>query len=247
MADRTGSRIGVQMVISGAVRCENQVIVEGTISGTFSGKRLIIGQKAHVEGHVTSDVIECSGHITGDIFAASFILKKTGCHVGTVETAELTVEPGAVLDCALQSGTSKPSQVKTRAKKNDVLKSTPKLVEALFSSIQDGGRPCCMEIPHSRRRKVYESVLQLLEKGKPLIRITGEKGSGKSTLVDKLKTDFPGEIHTLVVADQVGSIATMLERVGSDLGIEGSTALQQGELLEKIRVILAEKGRKAVG
>ncbi len=112
MVDGTGSRIGTQMVITGDIHCENQVVVEGTLSGSFSGKRLIIGEKGHVKGHVISSVIECSGHIEGDIYTGSFILKKTASHAGTVEAAELTVEPGAVLDCALQSGTSKPTQVK---------------------------------------------------------------------------------------------------------------------------------------
>lgn len=112
MADRTGSRIGVQMVITGDVHCESQVVVEGTLSGIFSGTRLIVGETGHVKGHVTSNVIECSGHIEGDIVTGSFILKKTARHAGTVETTELTVEPGAVLDCALQSGIPKPPRVK---------------------------------------------------------------------------------------------------------------------------------------
>lgn len=240
MADTIESKIGELMVITGDIRCESRVIVEGKISGSFTGQVLVVGENGQVEGDVAADVIECLGRIEGDIVTTSFTLCKSGYHVGTVETAELTVEPGAILGCALQSGASKRHQITEEAKVREVERSRESVLQALLSSFQ-AGRFCCMDLPNSSRQKLYTSLLGLVKRGKQLIKVTGANGSGKSTLVEKLQDCLPEKIETYVVTNQVGSVVALLEQLGSDLGIEGNTARSQREVLEHIKLILADK------
>lgn len=108
MVDKIESKIGESMVITGDIYCEHPVVLEGKVAGSFAGKKLIVCERAQVKGDVSGEVIECFGRMEGAIVTSSFILRKSGCHVGTVETTELTVESGAILDCALQSGVLKP-------------------------------------------------------------------------------------------------------------------------------------------
>lgn len=95
------------MVISGDVVCTGRLVIEGKLEGSFSGPDLLVKETGQMIGLVTGEAIECFGRIEGRAFAGSLSLRQTGCQVGTVEVQALDIEPGAVLDCVLQSGTLK--------------------------------------------------------------------------------------------------------------------------------------------
>jgi cytoskeletal protein CcmA (bactofilin family) len=107
MIDENESRIGPSMVITGEVESKARVSIAGKLEGSFSGPDLLVEETGQLIGLVCGEKIECFGRIEGKVFAKSLDLRSTGCQAGTCETQKLTVEPGAVLDCVLQSGTSK--------------------------------------------------------------------------------------------------------------------------------------------
>ena len=241
MVDENESIITQFMVITGTVECHGRVVLEGMLEGSFSGQCLDIRRSGKICGDIKATAINCSGHIEGRVVTDSLALRRGGRHVGTVETGKLVVEPGAILDCALQSGAMKSStplaSVTESASKPEVD------LGLLLSAFQEGVRPCCMDVPWSERLEIYSQLLELLEKGKPLIKVTGEAGSGKSLLVDKLRSTLPDFYKVLVVTDQGSSVAAVLHEVAANLAIDGIEDASQGELLTRIKTVLDDKRR----
>jgi type II secretory pathway predicted ATPase ExeA/cytoskeletal protein CcmA (bactofilin family) len=224
------------MVITGNVECHGRVILEGEVAGSFFGQSLEIRETGRISGSVTARAIDCSGHMEGNVVTDSLALRKTGRHVGTVRTRKLSVDRGAVFDCLLQSGEA-PVVQPPEAVSEPAGPSGVDLGQLLFA-YTEGTRPCCTDVPWSSRLKLYNSILGLLEKGKPLIKVTGEPGSGKSTLVEKLCQGLPPAYEILLVTDQVGSVAALLQGVAADLGIAGQAGASQGELVAPIKAAL---------
>ncbi|MBU1566251.1 MAG: polymer-forming cytoskeletal protein [Proteobacteria bacterium] len=242
MVDENESIIARYMLISGTVECHGRVVLEGTLEGSFAGQVLDIRQTGKISGDIRATAIDCSGHMEGSVVTDSLALRRSGRHVGTVETGKLSVEPGAVLDCALQSGSMKdPASTKSRQESNA---GTMVDLGLLLTAFQEGVRPCCMDVPWSARLDLHNQLLQLLEKKKPLIKVTGEPGSGKSLLVEKLRHTLAASYEVLIATDQGGSVAAVLQEVAVNLGIEKEVVeASQGELLARIKTVLDDKRR----
>ncbi len=247
MGKEKQSRIGHSMVISGDVECCDCIVVEGQMNGTFKGTDLHVAESGHVSGAVIADSIECFGRLEGDITTGALVLRQTGCHVGTVETSDLTVELGAILDCALQSGTKKVQ--KHQVLQKEVEQAPVVSLSKCSCAFQEGTRPCCMDVPWSDRKDLYNSIVDLLDKDKPLIKVTGEGGSGKSFLAQKVQDSLPGAYEVFLISEQVGAVASLVQSVATYLGVDISAVSAQGELIVEIKGVLKEKstrGQKVV-
>jgi MSHA biogenesis protein MshM len=89
----------------------------------------------------------------------------------------------------------------------------------------------------------------LLNKNKPLIKVTGEAGSGKSLLVQKVQDSLPGNFESFLISDQIGAVASLVQSVAADIGIDTSAVSSQGELIAEIKNVLKAKssrGQKVV-
>ena len=65
----------------------------------FSQFELIIGDEAQVTGQIEADVVVISGHFSGDIYSTQRVEIQAPAVVrGTVQTAILQIEEGAVFD-----------------------------------------------------------------------------------------------------------------------------------------------------
>lgn len=239
MVDENESIIARLMTITGSMESRGRVVLEGSFEGSFFGRTLKIGESGRIVGDIQAANIDCSGHMEGSVVTDSLVLRRTGRHVGTVETRELAVEPGAILDCALQSGAMKSSV----PAENVVENLTGQLIdlELLRTAFQEGVRPCCMDIPWSERMGLYNQLMELLEKGKPLVKVTGEPGSGKTVFVNKLRSSLPASHEVLVVRDRNGSITVILQEIAAALTIEGTLALSPAEVPERIKAALKQK------
>jgi MSHA biogenesis protein MshM len=239
--------IGRSMVISGDVECHSSIVVEGQMNGTFTGTDLHITDSGHVSGRIIAENIECFGRIEGDIATHSLVLRDTGCHVGTVKTSDLTVEPGAILDCALQSGQKRVQKQQTPQRV--VKKATVFDLSTCIHAFQEEMRPCCMDVLWSDRKELYNNIVDLLDKGKPLIKVTGESGSGKSLLALKVQNSLPDNYEIFLASEQTGAVAALVQGVAADIGIDTATFPSQKELIIEIKTVLKEKklgGKKIV-
>lgn len=227
------------MTISGTIECQGRVLVEGVLEGSFSGGELRIGESGRISGEIQARAIDCAGRMEGCVVTHSLILRRGARHVGTVETSQLSVELGAVLDCALQSGIGGDSPVSAGAANHSPVPTMD--IGRLLHAFEEGTRPCCMDIPWSQRLDLYSQLLSLLEKGKPLIKVTGGAGSGKSVLLAKLRSSLPSSFLVLKVRDQRGSVAAILLDVAEQLELGGVAELSQQVLLEAVKMALAER------
>jgi len=247
MVDENESIITRSMVIYGSVECHGKVILEGTLEGSFTGQVLDIRATGKISGDIKATAIDCSGRMEGSVVTDSLALRRSGRHVGTVETRKLAVEPGAVLDCALQSGSVKESL--TIEKITEGVMQPVIDLQSFLTAFDENVRPCCMDVPWSYRLELFSQLLELLERGKPLIKVTGEPGSGKTLLIDKLRRTLPASYEVILGTEQGGSVAAVLQEVSANLGIEGAAELSQNEVLARIKYALdarREGGQRVV-
>jgi type II secretory pathway predicted ATPase ExeA/cytoskeletal protein CcmA (bactofilin family) len=241
MVEENESIITRSMVISGSVESHGRVILEGSLEGSFLGRDLDIRLGGKIFGEIKAINIDCAGHMEGNVVTDSFALRRSGRHVGTVETRKLTVEPGAILDCALQSGAAIGPTAAPPAGK--AMSGSTLDLEPFLVAFREEVRPCCMDVPWSERLELYSRLLGLLEKDKPLIKVTGESGSGKSVLVEKIRQTLPESYRIVKLLDQTASVGAILQEVAEHLAVEGSVRLSQDELLVELKAALLEKRR----
>ena len=247
MKEKT-SKIAQSMQVDGDIVSSGDLIVEGELRGSFAGGNLIIGPSGRIVGEVKGGAIECAGHLEGHVEAASLKLTKGGCQAGTVVTEELAVESGAIIDCVLHSGTVdstlvQPAEIRAKARKNVDL-------TRYLGAFKEGQRPCCFEVPWSERWEMYDHILDLLKKNKPLIQVVGDNGSGKTVLVEKLLTASLKNYTLLCLREKIGSVTLLLKEVAASLGLTGHEKLTaRAQVLAQIRKELArrsENGERVV-
>jgi len=234
MAGKKQSIIDQSMTINGEITCAGQVIVKGEINGILSADSLIVEKNGRVQGQVAANEIECAGSIQGNVRSDRFVMKSSGNHLGTVETGELEVAFGATVDCVLQSGVhgiveaeNRMAEVRPPIHQVDLVK-----LGQIFS---DKKKCCAMDVPWSERRKLLGQVVNMVEKGKELIKITGDKGCGKTTFIMKLAGELPRSTKLSVLSDPVGSVKVLLATIAAALGSVPGEGESQDRLVERIR------------
>ena len=234
------------MKISGEMQCSGRVELGGQITGVFTGDCLEVHEGGMISGEIRAEKISCHGKLDGRIMTKQLFLGATACHTGIAETKELKIEPGARLDCLLQAGVAE-AQILTQAA--PVVR-MPKIdLRKVLNSFDDFGRSCCMDVPWSKRQEMYNSILELLARGKPLIKVLGEQGSGKTELFAKLKAALPDIFEIITVDNPVGSVNYLLQEVANNLGVTDTETFTQAELLKRIGAMadaMKKQGRRLV-
>jgi cytoskeletal protein CcmA (bactofilin family) len=96
----------ITVVLQRGCALEGRLQFEGTarIDGVFKGEIftpdiLVIGDEGQVSGQIEADVVVISGRFNGDIFATQRVeIQAPAVVKGTIQTAILQVEEGAVFD-----------------------------------------------------------------------------------------------------------------------------------------------------
>lgn len=238
--DNNVTIIGTTMVITGDVETTGPVVLSGTVDGAITGTTLSVAAGARLRGKIVADSIECAGFLEGNITTGHLHLKATAHHRGTVVTKGLEVEPGAILDCALQSGEASQKKSLPEGIAQQERRGRHDLGEYL-GCFEEQNRPCCYEVPWSRRMALYQQLLDILEKKKPLIKIIGEQGSGKSSMVAKLLEDLPKDYKVVQINLHEGSVAEVLRSAAEALGVsEVKNCTSQQEIVSSIRNVLSQ-------
>jgi type II secretory pathway predicted ATPase ExeA/cytoskeletal protein CcmA (bactofilin family) len=240
LMEENTSKIDESMRVLGDIVTDGDLLLEGELQGSFVGRNLIVGASGSIVGQVTGKTIDCAGRLEGNVQTESLKLRSGGCQVGTVVTRALEVEPGAEIDCALQSGAlAAPLSAPEPVAKEVVPAFNFNKYLGAFAEDQ---RPCCYEVPWSERRELYEHIVDLLKKDKKLIKVVGEEGSGKSVLVSKILNDSSPPFHVLLLKEKVGSVANLLQEVALSLGLlDQERVTGQEEHLAVIRLELARR------
>lgn len=219
------SVIDRSMTIVGEVTCPGLLFVKGKIDGNFRGGTVVIEERGEIHGKIAAGEIECCGHIEGNVLSDKFIMRKNGCHFGTVETKVLEVDPGANIDCVLQRGFSETPD-------SSVVQVD---LEGIRSIFDERGKSWAIDVPWSERRELFDQIVSLLGKGKQLIKITGERGSGKTTLIRMLSEKLSPDTKVCIINEPVGSVKDLLLTLAADLGISVDKSERRRDIVQRIR------------
>jgi type II secretory pathway predicted ATPase ExeA/septal ring-binding cell division protein DamX len=95
--------------------------------------------------------------------------------------------------------------------------------------------------PEAGRSEIFKALCDDLRAGKPLIRIIGSEGSGKTMLCRLLLRRLPENDFEIVYLDNpIGSFDDLLHVVCLDLGMDPAVVPEQG-ILSELRVLLARR------
>ena len=97
---QTNTVIAKDMILTGSLRGEGVVQVEGTVEGEADVKgAVIVAATGLFKGPISADVVRVAGCVEGSVTARDHMrLEKTGNLNGDVTTASLVVEDGGVLN-----------------------------------------------------------------------------------------------------------------------------------------------------
>ena len=100
--------------IEGTLEVSGTFRVDGHVSGTIRCKdRLIIGEKAVVEGEIEGGVVLIAGRVNGTVRTSNRLeLAPSGVIEGEIHTPTLVIEAGGVIEgrCHMKSGAKKSTE-----------------------------------------------------------------------------------------------------------------------------------------
>jgi type II secretory pathway predicted ATPase ExeA/cytoskeletal protein CcmA (bactofilin family) len=242
MMQENCSKIARSMKVKGNIVTGGDLVLEGELHGSFVGQGLTVSTSGRLVGEVEGAAIECAGHLEGHVETKSLKLVKGGCQVGVVVTGQLEVESGAIIDCVLHNSTTE----NTLAQRDKAPEKKIKRVDlnTYVNAFKEDERPCCFEVPWSKRWELYDHILDLLKKKKQLIKVVGDSGSGKTALVDKMLKDSIDKYELLHLREKVGSVTTLIKEVAALLGLfDCAKHTGQAQLLAEIRLELVRRNK----
>ena len=95
IAARVASVLGADLVFEGTISGEGELHVEGAVRGDIHVARLVVGDKAHIEGVIRGGSIEVRGRVVGNIEAKSIKLYETAYVEGDITHEQLSIDVGA--------------------------------------------------------------------------------------------------------------------------------------------------------
>jgi cytoskeletal protein CcmA (bactofilin family) len=94
----TFSVFGADIAITGDVKAEAELHVDGRIEGDIACKTLVQGAQSEVVGAVVADSARLAGRIRGSITVGELVVLKSARIEGDVNYDTLTIEQGAEVD-----------------------------------------------------------------------------------------------------------------------------------------------------
>jgi cytoskeletal protein CcmA (bactofilin family) len=94
------SRISAGTIIKGEITSPYDIRIDGTFEGKVQTKgRVVVGEKANVQGDIISGNIDLWGKVDGNVFVKDTLALKEGCVVnGNLHVKRLSVELGSTFN-----------------------------------------------------------------------------------------------------------------------------------------------------
>ncbi len=106
------SIIGAGMHVTGDLRADGTIRIEGTVHGSVqAGKAVVIGKDGVVEGDITTADAIVSGEVRGTLVAESRLeIQATARIEGDVRARRMQLEEGALLNGSIEMGSVERSE-----------------------------------------------------------------------------------------------------------------------------------------
>ncbi len=92
------SIISANLKMTGDLKSDGEIQVDGKVVGNIRTKTLLIGKTANVNGKIVADSVLVYGNVNGQIKAPAVTLAKTAHVVGDILHESLSIETGAFLE-----------------------------------------------------------------------------------------------------------------------------------------------------
>lgn len=92
------SLLSVDLEITGNVKTDGEMQIDGRVEGDVSCKKLLIGEDGSLEGEITADEVIVRGRVNGLIKAATVELACSSQVIGDVLHDILMIEAGAYIE-----------------------------------------------------------------------------------------------------------------------------------------------------
>ena len=96
------SIISNNLYVIGNLKTEGEVQIDGTIEGDVTGRALVIGERARVNGEIVADDVVIRGNTEGRIRARRVQLTKTAKVLGDILHESLSIDSGAYVEGQLK-------------------------------------------------------------------------------------------------------------------------------------------------
>lgn len=96
------SVLGPDIALTGNIKAESELHVEGRIDGDVDCGTLVQGGDSQITGNVTAETARVAGTIEGTVRAANLTVERTARITGDVEYEAITIEQGGQIDGRLK-------------------------------------------------------------------------------------------------------------------------------------------------
>lgn len=94
----TPSLVSAGLVITGDLKTDGEIQIDGSIIGDVTCGKLVIGEGASVQGEINADDVDIRGDVTGRIRGTRVSLARTARVIGDIWHSSLAMEAGAHLE-----------------------------------------------------------------------------------------------------------------------------------------------------
>jgi cytoskeletal protein CcmA (bactofilin family) len=116
---RSATKSGVPSIISadlritGNLKSDGDIQVDGYVEGDIDSATLTIGEGAHVKGHISCETVRVCGTVDGAVKAKSVVMAKTARVIGDIIHDSLAIEAGAFIEGNIKrlEGAGRPAAV----------------------------------------------------------------------------------------------------------------------------------------
>ena len=91
------SIISSNLTITGNIKTDGDVQIDGTIDGDVNSKQITLGENGVVNGAIAADLARVSGTVNGSITARVVELGRSAKITGDINHFSLAIEPGAFI------------------------------------------------------------------------------------------------------------------------------------------------------
>ena len=103
--------LGENTKFTGNVESLGTILVEGTIRGNLQGEKVILGEKAFVQGDISANCISIAGKIEGHLLGKESIeIKSTARIAGDILTKSISMMDGAIFNGMCRMDVALPGQ-----------------------------------------------------------------------------------------------------------------------------------------
>lgn len=110
------SLLARDLVITGDVKTDGEIQIDGRLEGNVSGKTVTIGEHASISGTIVASNVLVRGKVTGKIDATSIELAETANVQADLVQDQLMIANGAFFDGKCARKTTAPTPLKAAQK-----------------------------------------------------------------------------------------------------------------------------------